>query len=49
MQYDFEHWFLSINDVDETLLDKDETGKYKDDDINFAYASFCAGVRSCHK
>jgi hypothetical protein len=41
---DFERWFLLINDVDETLLEKLDDGFYKDDDINLMYGAFHAGL-----
>jgi hypothetical protein len=41
---DFEQWFLLINDVDETLLEKLDDGFYKDGDINLMYGAFHAGL-----
>ena len=43
MKKKFEAWFLSINDVDENLLNKKEDGSYVDSDINLMFGSFCAG------
>jgi hypothetical protein len=42
----FEQWFLSIPDADETLLNKNKKGDYKDLDIGLAYYAFVAGVKS---
>lgn len=43
MKEKFEEWFLAQIDVDETLLDKDKNGRYKDTDIDLMLAAFEAG------
>lgn len=45
----FEGWFLSIHDVDETLLKKDHNGNYKNPDMRYAIASFIAGMAYSEK
>lgn len=39
----FEEWFLSIPDVDESLLQKDK-GFYTDKDILFTFLAYCQGL-----
>lgn len=42
----FEKWFLSLPDVDETLLSKNKLGWYENEDIRFAFVAYCQGLRT---
>ena len=42
----FEQAFLSIPDVDETLLTKDESGKYLDKEVEFYFYWYQKGYES---
>lgn len=45
----FEDTFLTISDVDETLIEKDDNGVYKDPDVQIWFWWFSKGFTINHK